>query len=117
MRDINIHSVYIQVWGNDTKGGNGFTQIINSYLFGTASGHASITLIIPANEEGCSLIQKYCANKETDSCSGQNAIIPYDKFSILLPSGDVKEVFQVRFSWWSDENVVASSSMTRKSKG
>ena len=105
--NVTNSSVSVMTWGTHRNGGNGMAHFLDSEFFGANTGHASVLLTFPADEQGKDLINKYCYR------DGKR-LIPFttklhrslDKDNLVV----TQEVYCVYFSWWLDELASSPSS-------
>ncbi len=90
-------SVTLNTWGTHQDGGNGMAHFVDSQFFGGNVGHASLSVTIPATQEGLDLIKKYCLK-------GDKTVIPFERTTQNQLDDNNKvikqDVYTVYFSWW-----------------
>lgn len=90
-----VCGVQVHTWGASYGAGSGIWSYIKESLYGGSVGHASITVIIPVNENTEELIDKYCRYSEF--------FIPHKRRKIKFADGQSEEVYEIYFSAWPEE--------------
>ncbi|MBS0289506.1 MAG: hypothetical protein JSS07_05670 [Proteobacteria bacterium] len=100
-----LYGAKLYTWGSEAEKGNGMLHQIDNILFGGNVGHATLALVLPANEETKALVKKYCFDPvipmEAHTIKRYKAV--QDESGNFVKSNEIlaqENVYVVFFSWF-----------------